>query len=87
MTETVRWGILSAAKIARQWVAPAIHMSEQGEIAAIASRTPGKAEALARPYGEVLCLDSYDQLLLDPSIGALYIPLPNNDHVLGTEKA
>ena len=49
----VRWGVLSAAKIAREWVVPGIHMSDRGELAAVASLTPGKAAALAAPYGEV----------------------------------
>ena len=54
----VRWGILGAAKIAREWVAPAIHMSDRGEIAAIASRMPGKGAELAGPYGDAVTLHS-----------------------------
>lgn len=77
----VRWGILSAAKIAREWLCPAIHNSAAGHIAAIASRTPGKAEALALAYGDVRLLDSYEALLADPEVDAIYIPLPNSDHV------
>ncbi|MFC2968147.1 Gfo/Idh/MocA family protein [Acidimangrovimonas pyrenivorans] len=85
--DMVNWGILSAAKIAREWVAPAIHNSERGRIAAIASRTPGKAEALAAPYGDVWCHSDYDALLEDPNIDAVYIPLPNAAHVTWTERA
>ncbi len=84
--ETVRWGILSAAKIAREHVAPGIHDSARGVIAAIASRTPGKAETLAAPYGDVRIHSDYDALLADPQIDAIYIPLPNGDHVEWTLK-
>ncbi|MSU88596.1 gfo/Idh/MocA family oxidoreductase [Rhodobacteraceae bacterium 2CG4] len=87
MAERVRWGILSAAKIAREWVAPAIHLSQAGEIAMIASRTPGKAEALSRPYGDVRITDDYEAMLADDGIDAVYIPLPNGDHVEWTQKA
>ncbi len=84
--EVVRWGILSAAKIAREWVAPGIHMSERGRIQAIASHTPGKAEALAAPYGDVTVHSDYEALLADPEVDAIYIPLPNGAHVEWTEK-
>ncbi len=83
----VRWGILSAAKIAKTAVCPGIHMSARGRIAAIASRTPGKAEALAAPYGEVAIFDDYDAMLASDLIDAVYIPLPNGDHVPWTERA
>jgi predicted dehydrogenase len=82
----VRWGVLSAAKIAREWVAPGIHMSDRGELAAIASLTPGKAEALAAPYGRVRLHRSYEALLADPEVDAVYIPLPNHQHVEWTAK-
>ena len=82
---TVRWGILGAAKIAREWVAPAIHMSDRGVVAAVASLTPGKAEALAAPYG-ARAIGSYEALLADPEIDAIYIPLPNGAHVEWTAK-
>jgi len=84
--KTVQWGILSAAKIAREHVAPGIHSSARGAIAAVASRTPGKAETLAVPYGDVRIHSDYDALLADPEIDAIYIPLPNGDHVEWTLK-
>jgi predicted dehydrogenase len=87
MTKAVRWGILGAAKIAREWLCPAIHNSLDGHITAIASRTPGKAEALARPYRDVKLFDDYDQLLSSNDIDAVYIPLPNSAHVEWTRKA
>ena len=82
----VRWGVLSAAKIARDWVVPGIHMSDRGDLAAVASLTPGKAEALAAPYGGVTLHDSYEALLADPEVDAIYIPLPNHQHVEWTAK-
>jgi predicted dehydrogenase len=82
----VRWGVLSAAKIAADWVAPAIHSSARGDLVAIASRTPGKAEAMAGPY-RARTLASYETLLADPEVDAVYIPLPNGDHVEWTAKA
>lgn len=85
--DRVRWGILGAGKIAREWVVPGIHMSDRGELAAVASRTPGKAEALAAPYGAgVRTFDDYDKLLADPDVDAIYIPLPNDAHVEWTRK-
>ncbi|KDB02297.1 oxidoreductase [Defluviimonas sp. 20V17] len=87
MTEQLNWGILSAAKIAREFVAPAIHASARGRIAAVASRTPGKAEALAAPYGPVAIHHDYQALLADPGVDAVYIGLPNAAHVEWTEKA
>jgi predicted dehydrogenase len=81
----VRWGVLGAAKIARDWVAPAIHMSDRGELAAVASLTPGKAEDLAAPYGAKV-LHDYQALLADPGIDAVYIPLPNTEHVAWTAR-
>lgn len=85
--EPINWGILSAAKIADEWVAPAIHSGTKGRIAAVASRTPGKAEALAAPYSDVRLFDDYDAMLADPGIDAVYIPLPNGDHVAWTKRA
>ena len=84
--DQVRWGILSAAKIAREWVCPGIHNSAHGIVAAVASKTPGKAEALAAPYG-ARTHASYEALLADPAIDAIYIPLPNGAHVEWTAKA
>ena len=84
--DRIRWGVLGAAKIARTDICPAIHQTDRGEIAAIASRTPGKAEALARPYGNVSLYDDYDALLAATDIDAIYIPLANHDHAPWTEK-
>jgi predicted dehydrogenase len=81
----VRWGILGAAKIAREWLAPAIHLSARGSVAAVASRDAGRAAALAEPYGAQV-IEGYEALLGDPEIDAIYIALPNGQHVEWTEK-
>lgn len=84
--DQVRWGILGAAKIAREWVCPGIRAAGRGVVAAVASRTPGKAEALALPYG-ARTFANYEALLDDPGIDAVYVPLPNAEHVEWTLKA
>lgn len=83
----VRWGILGAGKIAKEWVAPAIHMSDIGDIAAIASKTPGKAADMAATYGNPTLFNDYSKLLNSDLIDAVYIPLPNTEHVEWTRKA
>ncbi len=87
MAERVNWGILGAAKIAREYLAPAINASTKGDVAAVASRTTEKAEPFTSTYGGVRVFDSYDALLADPDIDAIYIPLPNNQHVEWTLKS
>ena len=82
----IRWGILGAAKIAREWLCPAINASAHGQIAAVASRSLAKAQAMAAPYVGAKAYDSYDALLADPDIDAIYIPLPNTEHVEWTLK-
>lgn len=84
--EKVRWGVLGAAKIAREWVCPGIQTSDRGVVAAVASRTPGKADVFAARYGAKV-YDSYEALLADPEIDAIYNPLPNSAHVEWTLKA
>lgn len=83
----VRWGILSTAKIGREKVIPAMQQSPLCDIAAIASRdmesaqTTAAALRIAKPYG------SYEALLNDADIDAVYIPLPNDLHVEWAIKA
>lgn len=86
MADRVRWGVLGAARIAREWVVPAIHNSARAVLTAVASRDPARGLALAEPYGTVALHDSYDALLADPQVDAVYIPLPNGQHVEWTAK-
>lgn len=77
----IRWGVLSTAKIGREFVIPAIQRSRYGEVTAIASRDKAQAEAVARDLGIEKAYGSYAELLADPEIDAVYNPLPNNLHV------
>src|SRR5467141_1717322 len=79
--EKVRWGVLSTADIATTKVIPAMQQGMYCEIAAIASRTPEKARAVAAQLGIPKAYGSYEELLADPKIDAIYNPLPNHLHV------
>lgn len=82
----VRWGVLGAARFAREHMAPAIHAAEGAEFAALATSDPAKAEGFRAFCPTLAVHDSYDALLADPSIDAVYIPLPNHLHVEWTLK-
>ena len=77
----VVWGILSTAKIGWEKVIPALLKSVHCEIGAIASRSLDKSQALASRFGIPKAYGSYDALLADPDIEAIYNPLPNDQHV------
>lgn len=81
MTRKIRWGILSTANIGMAKVIPAIQKSASSEVVAIASRDLGKAEAAAQRLGIARAYGSYEALLADPEIDAIYNPLPNHLHV------
>ena len=86
-TQRLRWGILSTAKIGRQHVIPAIQRSQLGEVTAIASRDPASARSAATDLGIARAHGSYEQLLADAEVDAVYIPLPNHLHAEWTMKA
>ncbi|HUO34127.1 MAG TPA: Gfo/Idh/MocA family oxidoreductase [Candidatus Acidoferrum sp.] len=81
MADKVRWGILGAAKIGLKKVIPAMQRGKWSEIAAIASRDSSKAQSAAKELKIPKAYGSYEELLADPSIEAIYNPLPNNLHV------
>jgi predicted dehydrogenase len=81
MPEKVRWGVLGVAKIATTKVIPAMQKGEWSEVAAIASRDLSKAKTAADKLGIRKALGSYEELLGDPEIEAIYNPLPNHLHV------
>jgi predicted dehydrogenase len=83
----VRWGVLGVAKIATTKVIPAIQRGAWSEVVAIASRDRAKAEEAARTLGLPKMYGSYEELLADPDIDAIYNPLPNHLHVPWTIKA
>src|SRR5271170_1339108 len=81
MPNKVRWGVLSTANIGVKKVLPAMQKGDWTEVAAIASRDLGKAEQVARSLGIAKAYGSYEELLADPQIEAIYNPLPNQLHV------
>jgi predicted dehydrogenase len=83
----VKWGVLGAAKIALKKVIPGMRQSELSEVAAIASRDQKKADVAASELGIPKAYGTYEELLADPSIEAIYNPLPNQLHVPWTLKA
>lgn len=80
MTRTVRFGILSTAKIGREAVIPALHAAPNCEVTAIASRDLATAEQTAQQLGIPTAYGSYDELLADADVDAVYNPLPNHLH-------
>jgi predicted dehydrogenase len=87
MTDPIRWGVLGAANFARTTMAPAIHDAENAMLAALATSSAEKAAGFAAMAPGLKIHASYEALLADPEIDAVYIPLPNAMHVDWTEKA
>jgi predicted dehydrogenase len=81
MTGTVRWGILSTADIGGRKVIPGIRKAARCEVVAIASRDGEQARAVADQLGIPSAHASYEALLADPGVDAVYIPLPNHMHM------
>src|SRR5438034_10642686 len=81
MMKPVRWGILSTARIGTHKVIPGMQKSAALDVAAIASRSLATAQAAADKLGIARAYGSYDELLADPTIEAIYNPLPNHLHV------
>lgn len=77
----IRWGVLSTAKIGRRLVIPATQHSQFGTVTAIASRDLARAKAMATEFEIEKACGSYQQLLADSDVDAVYIPLPNHLHV------
>jgi D-xylose 1-dehydrogenase (NADP+, D-xylono-1,5-lactone-forming) len=78
-SKLLRWGLLSTARINRA-VIPPIRGSARSELVAVASRTRAKAEAYAREWGIPRAHGSYEALVADPDVEAIYISLPNGLH-------
>jgi predicted dehydrogenase len=83
----IRWGVLSTANIGLERVLPAMQRGEYCQIQVIASRDLGRAKAAAAQLGIPGALGSYEELLADPNIEAIYNPLPNHLHVPWSIKA
>lgn len=82
----LRWGVLGAAKIAREKVIPAMMGSELYEVTAIGSRSLEKAKATAAQLGIPKYYGSYEEVINDPDVDVIYNPLPNDLHVPYTLK-
>jgi len=87
MSNKLRWGVLSTANIGLKKVIPAMQRGQYASIAAIASRDLAKAKKAAADLDIPTAYGSYEELLADPSIDAIYNPLPNQLHVPWTIKA
>lgn len=85
--QEVKWGILSTAKIGREQVIPAMQRGEYSSVHAIASRDQKKAEQVASDLDIPHAYGSYEELLGDPNVEAVYNPLPNHLHIPWTLKA
>lgn len=77
----VTWGVLSTAKIGREKVIPAMQKGQHSQVSAIASRSLDSAQKVATELGIPKAYGSYEELLADPEIEAVYNPLPNDQHV------
>jgi predicted dehydrogenase len=87
MQNKLRWGVLSTANIGLKKVIPAMQRCQYASVAAIASRDLAKAQAAAIALDVPTAYGSYEELLADPHIDAIYNPLPNHLHVPWTIKA
>ena len=80
MTSKIRWGILSTAGIGQRRVIPAMKLANNSEVTAVASRDLDRAKAFAAELGIPKAYGSYEELIADPDIDAIYNPLPNSQH-------
>jgi len=87
MSTKLRFGVLSTANIGLKKVIPAMQQGEFTTVTAIASRDLAKAQDAATKFGIPTAYGSYEELLADPNIDAIYNPLPNQLHVPWTTKA
>ncbi len=87
MAEAVKWGVMGNAAIARKCVIPAICKSRNGEMHALATRSPTEAVQVAADHRIDHVYDHYEALLVDPEVDLVYIPLPNHLHHPWTLKA
>lgn len=85
--EPMNWGILGASHFALHHMAPAIHAARGARLSALASSNPDKAAPFRAFAPDLRLHDSYEALLADPGIEAVYIPLPNTLHVEWSLKA
>lgn len=80
MSQKIKWGVLGFARIARTSLIPAIARTDNSEFYALASRDPAKLKECQSQFNCSKLYDSYERLLDDPEVQAVYIPLPNSMH-------
>lgn len=85
--DTVRWGVLGTARIGAEQVIPAIRRARHAELVGVASRDGRRAQAFTETNNIPKSYPSYEALLADPEIDAVYIPLPNHLHAQWTIRA
>ena len=85
--EFLRWGVLGASKFAIEHLTPAIQLARNNSFKALASSSKEKAAAFVQLEPEIEIYRSYEELLADDRINAVYIPLPNSMHVDWTIRA
>jgi len=85
--QKLRWGVLSTAGIARRAFIPGVRNGTEGKVVAVASRDGARALQYATDLSIPRALDSYEALLADPDVDAVYIPLPNGMHADWTIRA
>ena len=83
----INWGVIGTAGIAKGQTIPGMQLAENCNLYAIAGRTMEKAKAFQEEFGFHVAYDSYEALLADPNVEAVYIPLPNELHYEWTIKA
>ena len=83
----INWGVIGTAGIAKGCTIPGMQLAENCNLYAIAGRSMEKAKAYQAEFGFEIAYDSYDALLADPKVEAVYIPLPNELHYEWTKKA
>ena len=83
----INFGVLSTAKIGKDWVVPAIERASGARLAAVASRSEAPASTMADEFSIPSAYGSYEELIADPNIDAIYNPLPNHLHLEWTMAA
>ena len=85
--DKIKWGILGTANICTYGTIPGMKLSESCELYAIAGRNPEKVQKFKEKYGFEVAYNSYEELLHDENIQAVYIPLPNDIHLKWVKEA
>ena len=83
----IKWGVLGTAGIAKGCTIPGMQQAENCELYAIAGRNLEKAKAFQEEFGFEKAYGSYEELIADPNVEAIYIPLPNTMHCEWSIKA